>query len=240
MPTKLSTMSDQTNVSPEILQTTYNSIDADGDLILILTKPKNPQVAYTHSRVSSKHMTLASPVFKAMLAPNVFQEGTILATTGKVTVPLPDDDIDAFTILLYIIHARNNLVPLNVSVQQLTDITILVDKYLLHDAVCWFVDMWFKNLNNEGLCCSTSRVLSPRELTKWLWIAWVFQKKELYKDLTKLAVKGFPLSYNNATDSLFIPQKHIGAPLPSSRVVKTCDPKGEALIMSNVVVHSNL
>jgi hypothetical protein len=54
--------------------------------------------------VSSRHLMLASPVFKAMLQHSNFKEGEELHSTGKVEVPLPDDDPDAFKILLDIIQ----------------------------------------------------------------------------------------------------------------------------------------
>jgi hypothetical protein len=54
--------------------------------------------------VSSRHLMLASPVFKAMLQHSNFKEGEELQTNGKVSVPLPDDDPDAFKILLDIIQ----------------------------------------------------------------------------------------------------------------------------------------
>lgn len=44
--------------------------------------------------VSAKHLMLASPVFYAMFKYN-FLEGDTLRSTGRVEVPLPDDDAGA-------------------------------------------------------------------------------------------------------------------------------------------------
>ena len=64
-----------------------------------------------HMLVSSKHMMLVSPVFKAMLQASTFKEGQKLSAAGKVEVPLPEDDSTAFEVVLNIIHGRNKLVP---------------------------------------------------------------------------------------------------------------------------------
>lgn len=55
-------------------------------------------------------------------------------------IPLPDDDPVAFGILLRILHAQNNFVPREVDLPLLTGISILVDKYQIHNAVGVFVE----------------------------------------------------------------------------------------------------
>jgi hypothetical protein len=66
--------------------------------------PKSEPVKEIRMLVSSRHLMLASPVFKAMLQHSNFKEGEELHSTGKVSVPLPDDEPDAFKILLDIIQ----------------------------------------------------------------------------------------------------------------------------------------
>jgi hypothetical protein len=61
--------------------------------------------------VSSKHMTLASPIFKAMLRTGTFSEGQELARRGKAEINLPEDDPTAFTILLNVIHGHGSRLP---------------------------------------------------------------------------------------------------------------------------------
>jgi len=114
-------------------------------------------------------MTLASSVFKAMLAPNHFQEGTTLALSGKAEISLPDDDSEAFVVLLNVIHARSKFIPSTVSLEQLTKIAVLVDKYRLHGAVSICTDLWVQRVES-----SRSYLL---DISQWLCICWVFQKK---------------------------------------------------------------
>lgn len=66
--------------------------------------PKSEREKEIRMLVSSRHLMLASPVFKAMLQHSNFKEGEELHSTGKVSIPLPDDDPDAFKILLDIIQ----------------------------------------------------------------------------------------------------------------------------------------
>jgi hypothetical protein len=84
--------------------------------------------------VSSKHLILASPVFKVMLQ-DCFKEGQTLRSGGFLDLLLPDDDPAAFCILLDIIHGRNRKVPREIDMGLLAGITILVDKYQLQEVV---------------------------------------------------------------------------------------------------------
>src|SRR3954466_2087820 len=83
----------------------------------------------TRMHVSSKHLTLASPVFHAMLKRSVFKEGIDLAAGGTVEIPLPDDNPAAFGILLWMIHGKFSQVQRKVDLKLLAKIAILVDKY---------------------------------------------------------------------------------------------------------------
>jgi hypothetical protein len=132
------------------------SYDPDGDLVFILTcpdessthdsggdaasaepsseetTPKEEPVKEICLLVSSKHMSLVSPVFKAMLQHGSFKEGHDLAK-GTAEVPLPDDDPTAFQILLDIIHHRFRRVPKKLDLNTAMEIAILVDKYQVHE-----------------------------------------------------------------------------------------------------------
>jgi BTB/POZ domain len=83
-------------------------------------------------RVSSKHLTLASPVFKALLRGG-FAERTDLDTEDIAQVHLPDDDASAFWLLLYVIHGQPKKVPSTLSLRMLARVTVVIDKYQLHE-----------------------------------------------------------------------------------------------------------
>lgn len=54
-----------------------------------------------------------------------FKESTSLQSVGSLELPLPDDDLDALLILLNIIHAQTEEIPLE------------VDLYCLHELHSW-------------------------------------------------------------------------------------------------------
>jgi hypothetical protein len=172
--------------------------DRDGDVVLILTSPQlstviapdiaagteavslnkdGPNSRQFNMLVSSKHMMLASSVFAAMLKVG-YLEGSTLKAVGKVEIPLPDDDPEAFTILLNIIHGRPKNVPRRNNLSVLKNLTILVDKYQMHEVVAVFSELWI-----EALHPSTLRVCDA-DLLPWVCISWVFGDGNLFKRFT--------------------------------------------------------
>jgi len=155
--------------------------------------------------VSSKHMSLASSVFEAMLKPN-FYEGSTLVSSGKVEISLPDDDPDLLAILLNIIHGRNKKVPRVIGLDKLTGLTSLVDKYQMQEAIAAFAEIWIEgfNLNKETLT-------TERDLLRWLFISWVFENGAIFertsKDLMRIGDSEFD---EGLVDELSIPEVVIG------------------------------
>ena len=104
---------------------------------------------------------MASPVFKAMLK-HCFMEGLTLRATGKVEVPLPDDDPVAFALLMDIVHGTKARAPPQMDTLFLTTLAILVDKYRLQQYVVTSSDMWVDSLRDE-----IPKTLTP-DLLHWL------------------------------------------------------------------------
>lgn len=94
--------------------------------------------------VSSKHMSFASPVFKAMLTGD-FREAVELREKGRTEIPLPDDDADAMIMLVKVIHGRLTSVSKYPDLILLTKIAILVDKYQCHESIEFAVNVWAAN-----------------------------------------------------------------------------------------------
>lgn len=86
------------------------------------------EIAQIRARVGSQILKLASPVLKRLVASN-FQESQKLKSAGYVEIPLPDDNADAFVILLNIMRYRFKDVPRTVTIHQLCELGVLVDKY---------------------------------------------------------------------------------------------------------------
>ncbi|KAF7908519.1 uncharacterized protein EAF01_004274 [Botrytis porri] len=158
-----------------------------------------------HMLVSSKHMCLASPVFKAMLQHNNFKEGRELASAGKIEIALPDDDPDAFAILMCIIHGRTRNVPREIDLDLLSRISTLVDKYQLHEVVEIMSDRWISLLEAE----------LPEEFTDdflpWLSISWVFEKPSIFKEVTRIAERQSNGKIGEDRDDIPIPNRVLDA-----------------------------
>ena len=131
-------------------------------------------------RVSSKHLTLASPVFRRMLSAN-YKEGLHLCSQGHAELPLPDDNPAAFLVILHLIHGQIRKVPRQIGLSMLTEMAVLVDKYELLESVEMLLDPWLQNLK------STIPLTLNNDLLPWICISWVFKKPEIYKKVTKIA-----------------------------------------------------
>jgi hypothetical protein len=155
-------------------------------------------------RVSSKHMKLASAVFKAMLREDNFKEGLELGSTGKAEISLPDDDPDAFAILLNIIHGRTRQVPRDVDLDLLSRISTLVDKYQLHEVVEIMSDRWI------SLLVSNIPEEFTDDLQAWLSISWVFEKPRIFREVTKIAERQSRGRVGEDRDDIPIPDRVLG------------------------------
>lgn len=95
-----------------------NAIDPDGDVILVCGE--------TEFQVSSKVLSLASPVFKALFGPN-FAEGQ--ATTRKTSrIQLHDDDAESMRFMCAVLHhkcASGN----SIGLERLERLAVVTDKY---------------------------------------------------------------------------------------------------------------
>ncbi|KAI9761502.1 MAG: hypothetical protein M4579_001012 [Chaenotheca gracillima] len=128
-------------------------------------------------RVSSKHVRLASPFFSTLLNGS-FKEGRSLRRDGKAEVSLLEDDAAAFLIILNVIHGRLKRVPRHVSLQMLTQIAIIADKYALEEALQFVSASW---INDSGLAEST---FFPEDSKAAVCISWVFKNEEAFKRAT--------------------------------------------------------
>jgi len=131
-----------------------------------------------------------------------------LAATGKVEISLPDDDVEALTILLNAMHARSKLVPLEVNLNLLTQIAVLVDKYRLHDVVALFADMWVKHAESQN-----ARFYFM-DISQWLCISCSFRNKELFSTVTQCAIVQSKGNFTVGMADLPMPRNIIGAITP--------------------------
>lgn len=209
----------------------YIEFDPDGDVVLILPKgcdelderkfkrmPKllaevkesprdgdsDSEPGEVRMRVSSRHLTLVSPVFKSLFKSS-FLEGQSLSSAGTAEVSLPDDDPYSLEILLNIIHGRLKKVPSDLSTAELTQVAVLIDKYELHEISLIYSCIWIDSLK-ESLPTRFTQDLLP-----WMCIFRILSKPEYFAQTTKIALRESegPL-YNNAETTLPIPESLLG------------------------------
>ncbi len=82
--------------------------------------------------------------------------------------------------MLDIIHGRTRKVSRQVDLKSLTDLSILVDKYELHEAVAIFSDTWINALKKD-----VPYSLEP-DVLPWLCISWVFSNAASFKQVTQV------------------------------------------------------
>lgn len=155
-----------------------------------------------HILVSSKHLRLASRVFYALLQPN-FKEGQVLQATGKLELPLPDDDPAVLEILLNIIHGRTKDIPRRMDIHTMASLATLADKYQMAEAIELLVELLWKPLLQESRPKTYNDDLVP-----WLTVAWIFKWPDEFKHFTRLAVREGSGTLNNAT--LPVPERVLG------------------------------
>lgn len=154
------------------------AIDANGDLILnVLVEDED--LPHGQLQVSSKCLCLASPVFRAMLAPSShFQEAEALreATNSPVVIELEGDNYDALVVILNILHLRTRNVPNTVSVDLLYDIAVVCNKYDVAEALVPWLSMWRTGFTD---------LTGGPGYERWLVISWVFQQSVIFADVTR-------------------------------------------------------
>jgi hypothetical protein len=130
-------------------------IDPAGDVLLHVgsSKPK------AHLLVSSKVLSLASPVFAAMLGPR-FKEGNSLSLGSACDIPLPEDNPEAMTLFCNCIHFRTDQIPSNVEFLALKALAILCDKYDSSRAILAWSTLWLQKWETTNCEEGFERLLS--------------------------------------------------------------------------------
>lgn len=134
--------------------------DPYGDLVLVVNKAEKQR----RFRVSTKVMSLASPVWRVMLDPSgPFQE----AKRENGEVAFPEDDPNALCILLHIIHLRPRSLPNTLEGDVLMSLAILCQKYDTAELVApWYHSKWMLNQFTDS---------HKARFEALFIVAWVFQ-----------------------------------------------------------------
>lgn len=141
-------------------------IDPHGDVTLVVGA--NDEVK--SFLVSSKILSVASPVWRAMLST---RNGFIEA--GSEEIIFPDDNPEALFIIFLACHMRFQEVPAEVKFQNLMNLCTVCDKYdcisLLQPWLSAWTTPWLEHVGDHGF-------------EGWAFIAWVIGDVDVFENAT--------------------------------------------------------
>ncbi|KAL3473713.1 hypothetical protein BJX99DRAFT_261115 [Aspergillus californicus] len=109
------------------------------------------------------------------------REGSDSRKTSDYEFDIPCCPV-TFLLMLMVIHCDTHLVPRSVSLQTLHDMATLA-----HHFECEPVMLYFSNLWIDSLLGTISSNIND-DTSRWFWIAWVFQKREILFQITHILI----------------------------------------------------
>ncbi|RHZ59253.1 uncharacterized protein CDV56_105070 [Aspergillus thermomutatus] len=132
-------------------------------------------------RVSSRHLALASPVFKRMFSGD-WNEAHEIRSEGATEIIMDIWDLDAMLIVMNIVHGYAPKVPRKVDLDTLAKIAVIIDYYQCPGVVEVFAEMWVNQLKGDMPQTVGNAVI------QWICIAWVFRKPAEFLAATRVTL----------------------------------------------------
>jgi hypothetical protein len=123
------TLVDRFNQGLKVEKSSATIIDPDGDVIL--------QLADAKLQVSSKVLSVASKVWKAMFSPK-YSEGQVHKEDQPRCIPHLDDDTQTMITLCLVLHHKGYWIAEHPDINKLVKLTVLADKYDCAEAVAYY------------------------------------------------------------------------------------------------------
>jgi len=131
-------------------------------------------------RASSKHLILASDIFKNKL--RHFSKSTSVRPDGRIHLYTSQRfDPRAAAIALNAVHAKSFKVPKAVDLETLAQIALFTDKFQLVEPVSVYADRWASKLRSQ------IPATYNRDLVLWIYISHIFRQAEPFKVATRVA-----------------------------------------------------
>ncbi|KAJ2899257.1 uncharacterized protein MKZ38_003307 [Zalerion maritima] len=232
------------------------AMDPDGDVTLVLTvntststgsvvaddhhhkdQPQPPTAPkHVHRiQVSSSHLCLASPVFKARLRTGKTSESRTLAAQGGVAINLPGDSEPGMVLLQNILHNRSLHIPRSVALRDMAELSVLVDRYDAAPSTNFVARTWAANLFSSADAATKPLPAgyTSHDIIRWLFVSWVFCLPEYFRAASKAAAREIPGRIDkNGGDAL-------GLPFPEA-IVDAVDKIRQSLIQGFIDIYSNM
>lgn len=158
------------------------TIDPEGDLVLVVEEQK--------LLVSRNVLCLSSVIFRAMLGKgSVFLElkNPVMSTDNHQLIHLKEDNYKAVNIVTCVIHMQYDMVPMEVSFEELGTIAALCDKYDFRKGLGFWPQKW-----SEPHIESASKPGYER----WLFIALAFRNTAAFSRVSEHLVLTTTISVN--------------------------------------------
>ncbi|KAF5688927.1 hypothetical protein FDENT_4643 [Fusarium denticulatum] len=175
-------------------------------------------------RVFSRHLTLASRVFRAMLQGSWIEA----APSSQPIRPISTEDWDAFAlaIVLDCIHGRHFEIPTKISPGLLTRISTIVDYYQCREAV----QVHYRTWTDDSFCRLPSDTIDDGELNiMWLFVSWVFHDENRFRKMADKFLRRSPGISNYETHEL-----------PVSAILRKLEDKRQTLFEETLEALDNL
>jgi hypothetical protein len=132
-------------------------------------------------------------------------------------IDFAEDPAEALLILLNITHFRFTTVPLTIPLHILSDIAILCDQYDCVHLVNPWLSQWLADESTGWK--PAPRVFGGPSREKWLFIAWVFGREQVLKDLSSSLVRSL-CTYDEG-DCAVLEARH--GPMPPGLLGRSID-----------------
>jgi hypothetical protein len=131
--------------------------------------------------VSSKVLSLVSPVFAAMFKPQ-FKEGirSHLTSDEPSIIPLPEDDAKIFILFCKVIHHRSDEIPQQLGISYFGNLAFICNKYQCTGVITNCSILWLQKL---------IRAVSPEDLNRLLLVAYILNLPESFSIILREIVQ---------------------------------------------------
>ncbi|PWY69100.1 hypothetical protein BO70DRAFT_261278, partial [Aspergillus heteromorphus CBS 117.55] len=162
--------------------------------------------------LSSSHLILSSPFFRKLLTGG-WKESKEFQEKGFIEVQAEGWDVDAFTIVMQVLHCQHHKMTKFFDVDLLGKVAVIADFYGCQDAMRTAAIPWLVQLPKTFPPTTTYR-----ELLLWVWISYFYQLTEHFRWATSAAMTRGKGRINA-----------LGLPLPS-HILAAIDSKRQAAI----------
>ncbi|KAM3064615.1 hypothetical protein ACMFMF_011897, partial [Clarireedia jacksonii] len=166
---------------------TIHYIDPNGDVVLgFFDSNDEPQDSYL---VSSKFLSLASPVFATLFQP-YFAERKKLLAHYRPTIEMREDNDFSMETILNILHHHGSMTE-RMTAEELADLAIHSDKYRCVNALGPWIAHWFDKLQHTN---------TSDELGYLVLAAYMFSDKGEFGSITQKAILQLSPSFSSQWD----------------------------------------